>query len=405
MNFILYDGLEWSSLLPLTFTRPVSEIRIGLFTMKERWEKYIKKNIDYVITKPFLSDKYSKNAKNNFKDVLLVNSSYLPNEELVDLIFYLKIDEAICYNDKIVAVRKNVFFYDKNEKDIYNKIEKITYKKNYELKKIIHIKNTWDIFIYNKIILEKDFLFYTKNRKSFSLLGSNNILLYKEKIFLEEELKTNNIVLNAKYGPIYIDSGVDIMEGSVIRGPSCIGKMSTLNIGCKIYGGTTIGPYCKISGEIVDTVIFSYSNKTHDGFLGNSVLGEWCNLGAGTNVSNLRNDYSKVTVWSYEKKKFISTDIQFFGIIMGDHSKSAINTQFNTATVVGVGANIFGFGFAPRYIPSFSLGAIQNNSNKMHFHRICETASIVMNRRNVHFSILEKNILKYLYNNRFCENL
>lgn len=396
MNFILYDGIEWKNLFPLTFTRPVSEIRLGLFTIKERWEKYIGKKIDNVITQPFLSKKYSFYQKKTFKNVLFINSSYLPNEEFLNLIFSLEKNESIFFNGKVIAFRKGYFFFPSfpYEKIIYNNIE---FKKIYEIKKIIHIENTWDIFIYNKTVLENDFLFYTKNRKSYPLLGRNNIQLYKEKIFLEEKLEAHNVVLNARYGPIYIDRGVTLMEGAIIRGPACIGKRSTLYIGCKIYGGTTIGPFCKINGEIVNTVIFSYSNKSHDGFLGNSVLGEWCNLGAGTNVSNLRNDYSKVKVWNYEIKDFVSTNIQFFGMIMGDHSKSAINTQFNTATIVGVGASIFGFGFPPRHIPSFSLGGIQNNDKKIPFHRICETAHIVMNRRDVHFSVLEKDILKYLY--------
>ncbi|WP_185871011.1 putative sugar nucleotidyl transferase [Blattabacterium cuenoti] len=393
MNFILYDGIEWRNLFPLTFTRPVSEIRLGFFTIKERWEKYIGKKIDDVITQPFLSKKYSSYQKKIFKDVFFINSSYLPNEEFVSLILSLERNEAISFHGEIIAFRKKEFYFS-YEKKISNEIE---YQKIYEVKKIIHIKNTWDIFIHNKIVLENDFLFYTKNRKSYPLLGNNNILLYKERIFLEEKLETHNVVLNAKYGPIYIDKGVTLMEGTIIRGPACIGKRSTLNIGCKIYGGTTIGPFCKINGEIENTVIFSYSNKSHDGFLGNSVLGEWCNLGAGTNVSNLRNDYSKVTVWNYEIKDFVLTNIQFFGMIMGDHSKSAINTQFNTATIVGVGASIFGFGFPPRHIPSFSLGGIQNNDRKIPFHRVCKTAHIVMNRRNIHFSVLEKNILKYLY--------
>ncbi len=227
------------------------------------------------------------------------------------------------------------------------------------------------------------------------MLGNNHVIC-KDKVFLEEDIKANNIVLNAQYGPIYIEKGVKIMEGSVIRGPVSIGKNTTLNIGSKIYGGTTIATFCKVGGEIFNSVIFSYSNKVHDGFLGNSVLGEWCNLGAGTNISNLRNDYQKVTIWNYEKKIFFPTDLQFIGIIMGDHSKSAINTQFNTATIVGVSDSIFGYGFPPRYIPSFSLGGIQNQK-RIPFNKICETATIMMNRRNKNFSILDKKILEYLY--------
>ncbi|WP_185872146.1 putative sugar nucleotidyl transferase [Blattabacterium cuenoti] len=389
VNFILYDGIEWKSLFPITFTRPISEIRLGLFTIKERWEKYIGKKAYGIITQPFLSKKYSLiNNDFFFKNILLINSSYLPNEELIQMIFSLKENEAIFFKKKIVAVKKNFSSYDKKE-------NLISFHKKYDIKKIIHIQYPWDIFINNKIILKKDFIFLTKGKKSFSLLGKNYILNKKE-IFLEENIKANNVVLNAHFGPIYIEKGVEIMEGSVIRGPVCIGKNSILNIGSKIYGGTTIGHSCKIGGEIINSVIFSYSNKAHDGFLGNTILGEWCNLGAGTNVSNLRNDYHKVTVWNYEKKDFIPIDLQFFGIIMGDHSKSGINTQFNTATIVGVSSNIFGYGFPPRYIPSFSFGGIQYRK-KIPFYQVCETAHMMMIRRNIYFSILDKKILEYLY--------
>ncbi|WP_185862065.1 putative sugar nucleotidyl transferase [Blattabacterium cuenoti] len=392
MNFILYDGIEWKNLFPITLTRPVSEIRLGLFTIKERWEKYIGVKAVDIITQPFLSKKYSLVKKEYFTNILLINSSFLPNEELIKIILSLKENEAIFFKKKIVVIKKSFFSYKENIISLKEK----NYKKIYNIKNIVHIQHTWDIFINNESVLKKDFMFFTKGKKSFSLLGKNNNILCKEKIFLEEDIIANNIVLNAQLGPIYIEKGVDIMEGSVIRGPVSIGKKATLNIGSKIYGGTSIGSFCKVGGEIINSIIFSYSNKAHDGFLGNAILGTWCNLGAGTNISNLRNDYRKITVWNYEKKNFIPINLQFFGLIMGDHSKSAINTQFNTATTVGVNTNIFGYGFPPRYIPSFSLGGIQN-SKKISFDRVCETAKIVMNRRNVIFSIVDKKILEYLY--------
>ncbi|WP_185860636.1 putative sugar nucleotidyl transferase [Blattabacterium cuenoti] len=391
MNFILYDGVEWKKLFPITLTRPVSEIILGLCTIKERWEKYMKKNVEDVITQPFLSKKYSKEEFSFFDNILLINSSFLPNEELIQILFSLKENETIFFQEKMIAIKKNFF---KGKEDILSfPLKKC--KKTYSVKEVIHIQSPWDIFINNETVLKKDFMFFTKGKKSFSLLGNNNIIC-RDKIFLEENIKTNNVVLNAKDGPIYIDKKVVIMEGSIIRGPVAIGKNTTLNIGSKIYGGTTIASFCKIGGEIFNSVIFSYSNKGHDGFLGNSVLGEWCNLGAGTNISNLRNDYRKVTVWNYEKKDFVPTNFQFIGVIMGDHSKSAINSQFNTATIVGVSNSIFGYGFPPRYIPSFSLGGIQSKK-RIPFNKVCETAEIMMNRRNVNFSFLDKKILEYLY--------
>ncbi|AWU40233.1 LbetaH super family domain-containing protein [Blattabacterium punctulatus] len=390
--FILYDGnTEWKNLLPITFTRPVSEIRLGIFTIRERWEKYIGGKA-FVLTKPFLSKKYSfgiEKKKGMHKNILLINSSFIPNEKLIQIIFELKENEAIFFKEKMVAVRKSLFYYRKDTPFLKK------YKKIYHINQVIYIQYPWDIFINNEIILKQDFHFLTKGKNSFSLFGKNN-LLCKDKIFLEENMTAENIVLNAKFGPIYLEKEVQIMEGSMIRGPVAICNKSILNMGSKIYGGTTIGPNCKVGGEIKNSVIFSYSNKAHDGFLGNTVLGEWCNLGAGTNISNLRNDYSKVKVWSYEKKKFFPIDVQFFGMIMGDYSKSSINTQFNTATIVGVNTNIFGYGFPPRYIPSFSLGGIQNRK-VIPFGKVCESAEIMMNRRNISFSFLDKEILEYLY--------
>ncbi|AER40788.1 MAG: LbetaH super family domain-containing protein [Flavobacteriales bacterium] len=391
--FILYDGsIEWKNLLPLTFTRPISEIRLGIFTIRERWERYIGGKA-FVITKPYLSKKYSfvMGKKGIYKNVLIINSSFLPNEELIQIIFELRENEAVFFKEKIVAVRKSHFSFE----NPFSLQALNGYKKKCYINQVVDIQKPWDIFMNNEIVLEKDFLFLTKGKNSFSLFGNNHIIS-KEKIFLEEDMTTENIVLNAKFGPIYLGKGVQIMEGSMIRGPAAICKKSILNMGTKIYGGTTIGPFCKIGGEIKNSVIFSYSNKAHDGFLGNTILGEWCNLGAGTNISNLRNDYSKVTVWNYEKKSFCPIDVQFFGMIMGDYSKSSINTQFNTATIVGVNASIFGYGFPPRYIPSFSLGGIQERKI-ISFKKVCETADIMMKRRDVTFSLLDKEILKYLY--------
>ncbi|WP_185873775.1 putative sugar nucleotidyl transferase [Blattabacterium cuenoti] len=391
--FILYDGnIEWKNLLPITFTRPISEIRLGIFTIRERWEKYMGGKA-LIYTKKFLSKKYSfgldLKKKDILKNILFINSSFIPNKKLIQVIFDLKENEAIFFKEKMIAIKLSYFYYKKN----FQKIKK--YKKIYHINKVIYIQYPWDIFINNESVLKQDYTILTKGKSSFNVFG-NNHLLYKEKIFLEENIYAENIVLNAKIGPIYIEKGVKIMEGSMIRGPVAICKKSILNMGTKIYGSTTIGPFCKVGGEIKNSVIFSYSNKAHDGFLGNTILGEWCNIGAGTNISNLRNDYSKVTVWNYEKKDFFPIDIQFFGIIMGDYSKSSINTQFNTATIVGVNTNIFGYGFPPRYIPSFSFGGIQNKK-VISFQKVCDTAEIMMKRRNVFFSFLDKDILEYLY--------
>ncbi|WP_185872691.1 putative sugar nucleotidyl transferase [Blattabacterium cuenoti] len=391
--FILYDGeIEWINLLPITFTKTISKIRIGILTIQDRWEKYIGgKSI--ICTKNFLSKKYILKKKLNIKNILMINSSFLPNDELLQLLFNLKENEAIfCSKTKtMVATRTST------SSSSYKTITKLNnkYKKIYSLDKVIYIKNIWDLFVNNDKVLRQDFDFLTKKKKSFSLLGPNYII-DKKNIFLEEDLYSYNVVLNAKIGPIYIEKGVQILEGSMIRGPAAICRNSLLNMGTKIYGATTIGPQCKVGGEIKNSIFISYSNKAHDGFVGDSIIGEWCNIGAGTNISNLRNDYSNNNkVWSYEKNNFIIIPIQFFGMIMGDYSKSSINTQFNTATIVGVGANIFGIGFPPKYIPSFSFGNHYNK--KISFSQVCETAKRMMQRRNVCFSFIDKTILKYLY--------
>lgn len=405
MNFILYDFIPtWKKLFPITFTRPISNIKIGILSIKKRWEKYIGKRITCVYTELFLLEKFSKIEKKKvYRDVCLINSSYFPNENLIRRILSLKEDELIIKNGEIVSMRKKEFSYKDYYKylcnNYYKKYVDCFIKKSYLYEKIIfRIKNISDILTNNKHFIEKDFKFLVKknNKKSCSIFGKENIILNKIDIFLEENLKINQVILDAEKGPIYIEKGAKIMHGSVIVGPVFIGKNSTLNFGSKIYNGTSINSFCKVGGEIQNSILFSYSNKVHDGFLGSSILGEWCNLGAGTNVSNLRNDYCKVTIWDYEKKEFIPTKLQFFGTIMGDHSKTSINTQFNTSTIVGVGSNIFGYGFPPRYIPSFSLGGIQKKM-KIPFYKFCETASIVMKRRNKNFSHIEKNILKHIY--------
>ncbi|WP_185882352.1 putative sugar nucleotidyl transferase [Blattabacterium cuenoti] len=392
--FILYDGeIEWVNLLPITFTKTISDIRIGILTIKERWEKYIGgKSIIY--TKNFLSKKYTCKKQLNIKNVLMINSSFLPNEKLIELLLKLKENEAIFYSTILVATRIHINNYENYENIIKFVKNHKQYKKIYSFNQIIYIQNIWDLFINNDKVLRQDFDFLTKDKKSCSLFGPN-YLIDKKNIFFEENVYSYNVILNAKIGPIYIEKGVNLMEGSMIRGPAAICRNSLLNMGTKIYGATTIGPQCKVGGEIRNSIFLSYSNKAHDGFIGDSIIGEWCNIGAGTNVSNLRNDYSNVKVWSYDKKKFIRIPIQFFGMIMGDYSKSSINTQFNTATIVGVGANIFGIGFPPKYISSFSFGS--NNNQKISFYQVCQTAKIMMKRRNICFSFIDKNILKYLY--------
>jgi UDP-N-acetylglucosamine diphosphorylase/glucosamine-1-phosphate N-acetyltransferase len=237
----------------------------------------------------------------------------------------------------------------------------------------------------------------TKGRKSQPLNNScRNI--GKGKIFIEEGASANDTTFNTTTGCIYIGKDAEVMEGSVVRGPFALCEHSVLKMSSKIYGATTIGPHSKVGGEVNNSVVFGYSNKAHDGFLGNSVIGEWCNLGADTNNSNLKNNYANVKLWNYSGENFIDTGLQFCGLIMGDHSKCGINTMFNTGTVAGVSSNIFGSGFPRNFIPSFSWGGAQGFTTYRFEHAI-ETAQLVMQRRNTELTDNDKDILKYIFDN------
>ena len=382
MNYILFDGAARNALLPFTFTRPVADIRTGILTIREKWEKYLNASTT-TLTEDYLSEKYPliKTATN-----ILINASFLPDATLVKLVKGLQKNQAVFYHDEVVAycsadVRKDEDF------DHYEVID---------LKGIaLSIKNTWDIFGGNAAALQADFELLTKGRKSRPVPPGNNVIA-PENIFIEEGAQLQFCTLNAAAGPVYIGKNAEIMEGSIIRGSFALCEGATVKAGAKIYGPTTAGPYCKIGGEINNSVLFGYSNKGHDGFLGNSVLGEWCNLGADTNVSNLKNNYDPVRLWSYETEGFARTGLQFCGLIMGDHSKCGINTMFNTGTVVGVSANIYGSGFPRNFIPGFSWGGASGFKTYI-TKKAFETASIVMSRRNVEFSPADAAVLEHVF--------
>ncbi|MBI4648159.1 MAG: GlmU family protein, partial [Bacteroidia bacterium] len=371
MNYVLIDDHTWRSLLPLTFTRPVSEIRIGILTIKEKWDKFFSTECSY-ITEQYLSEKFriKKEPEN-----ILINSSVLPNPALVNEISLLSCGEALIKGNIFIAVRlkSNQLTQD----CVFNLTEFKVISTNINFLKITY---PWDIFRMNGEALQLDYNLLTYEKKSLELSKTNNILGH-ENIFVEEDVKAEFVTINATTGPVYIGRHSEIMEGTIIRGPFAIGEHSVIKSGTRIYGPTTIGPHSKAGGEISNSVIFAYSNKVHDGFLGNSVLGEWCNIGAGTNISNLKNNYAEVRIWSYESEKFVKTGLQFCGLIMGDHSKCGINTMFNTGTVIGVNTNIYGSGFPRNFIPSFTWGGTSGYS-EYELQRAYEVAEKVMNRRN-----------------------
>jgi len=386
MNYILFDDKSWQNLLPLTFTKPVGEIRTGILTLKEKWEKMLQSPVSYK-TEDYLSEKYPiKIATEN----ILINGSVIPNKNLIEKIQQLGHNKALVAGTKILALKIN-----KNQLSHFNPYSTENFEKESFSSEFISIEWPWDIFKLNEINIKTDFGFITKNRKSKPLSKSNNILA-EENIFIEEGAKIEFATINASAGPVYIGKDTEIMEGSIIRGPFALCEHAVVKMGAKIYGPTTIGPYSKVGGEINNAVIIGYSNKAHDGFLGNSVIGEWCNLGADTNNSNLKNNYTEVRLWNYEKERFIKTGLQFCGLIMGDHSKCAINTMFNTGTVIGVNANIFGSGFPRNFIPSFSWGGAQGFTT-YGLDKALEVAEKVMERRNKILDDTDKKILNYIF--------
>jgi UDP-N-acetylglucosamine diphosphorylase/glucosamine-1-phosphate N-acetyltransferase len=386
MNYILFDDDSWQSLLPLTHTRPVSEVRIGILKIREKWEKYLGGNCSH-LTQSYLRKKFLLHPG---KQNLFINGSILPNESLVKEIVGLEPGQCLMKEDILVAGR------DDGDAGALENLGPDRFPVKRALKSTFSkINFNWDIFSQNEEAIRHDFELITRGRKS-APCSSTNTVIAPERIFIEEGARVECVILNASAGYIYIAREAEVMEGAMIRGPFALGEHSQVRMGAKIYGGTTIGPYSKVGGEISNSVILGYSNKAHDGFLGNSVLGEWCNLGADSNNSNLKNNYSKIKVWNYKEDNYINTGLQFCGLIMGDHSKCSINTMFNTGTVVGVSANIFGNGFPPKFVPSFAWGGAEGFVT-YRLEDAIEVAQRVYERRHLDLNETEQDILRFLF--------
>lgn len=383
MNFILYDHTEWNDLLPLTYTRSVADIRIGILTIREKWEKYLGSKVQIYSTN-YLSGKYGYAGKG---DWIIINAAVLPDQEIVIQLREFTNGMTISASGGWVAT-----YFSGDINDFEPKAEGSSHLA-LGMKKLSH---PWDIFRFNGEELKKDFELLTKGKTSQHISGTNK-LIGNNPVFIEEGAKCEASIINTTDGPVYIGKNAEIMEGSLIRGPLALCEGAQLKMGTKIYGPTTIGPHCKVGGEINNSVFFGYSNKAHDGFLGNSVIGEWCNLGAGTNNSNLKNNYGVVEMWNDAKSDYISTGLQFCGLIMGDHSKCGINTMFNTGTVVGVNANVFGGDFPPKNIPSFSWGGSKGFTT-FEIEKAIEVAERVMSRRNMSVSGSDKEIFRQIFN-------
>jgi UDP-N-acetylglucosamine diphosphorylase/glucosamine-1-phosphate N-acetyltransferase len=387
MNYVVFDNERHQHLLPFTYTRPQAALRIGILTVAEKW------NMDFNTHVSFLTQDY---LQHKFRCVtgslnMLISGSLLPDKDIINALKSLKPGDALVAHGRLLAA---IAPEEKLSLDVdaYNTVE---YRAAFS-----EIKNTWDIFMLNGQELKRDFERLTAGRKSAAVPQGNTLI--GSQIFIEEGAQICASVINSLEGPVYIGKQAEIWEGSLIRGGFALLEGASVKMGSKIYGPTTIGPHSRIGGEISNCVIQGYSNKGHDGFLGNSVIGEWCNLGADTNTSNLKNNYATVKLWDYAQQNMTDTGLQFCGLMMGDHSKCGINTMFNTGTVVGVSANIFGAGFPPNFIPSFAWGGPQG-FNEYRLLQAAETAERMMARRKVPFDAIEKEILTHVFESTSAE--
>ncbi|MBS9523711.1 GlmU family protein [Litoribacter alkaliphilus] len=384
-NIILFDDPAFrGTLLPFTFTRPIADIRVGILTIAEKWEKHLNATTGF-ITQDYLQDKFNHNDK----PALIINGILCPNPNLIEAIKGLGPNQALWKEQTLLAT------HEVNPMDFQLEAAKNKDRVEYD-GEFTAIHKPWHIFQYNGSEIRNDFEIVTKGKISADINDPHTKTYEADNIFIEEGANIKAAILNAEDGPIYIGRNAVVQEGSIIKGPFALCEHATVNMGAKMRGDTTIGPYSKVGGEVSNSVIFGFSNKGHDGFMGNSVLGEWVNLGADTNTSNLKNNYATVKLWDYTRGGFSNTGQQFCGLMMADHSKCGINTMFNTGTVVGVGANIFGDGFPRNFIPSFSWGGAAGFTT-FQFRKFEEVATKVMERRKLEFDATEKAILQKVF--------
>lgn len=374
MKLILDDNGRSLNFAPFTLTRPIGELRVGIMTNSERWKKLLPEASISYKTQDYLQDKYGLDING-----VTVNACVIPNAEIAEAVRHIKSNETLRFDGGWIA--------KEGMGEVYV---------DYEGGAPLELKERWDLYQQNEQVLAQDFKLITKGRQSQTLSASNRVVGDTSKIFLEEGAKIEAAILSPGNGYMYFGKDSEVMEGSIIKGSIAMCEGSVLKLGAKIYGATTLGPFCKVGGEVNNVIFTAFSNKGHDGFLGNSVIGEWCNIGADTNTSNLKNNYSSVKTYNYNTEKLEQTDIQFMGLMMGDHSKCGINTMFNTASVVGVMSNIFGAGFPAKYIANFQWGT---SGEKFAFDKAIESATNMMSRRGLHLTKDDLAILKHISDN------
>jgi UDP-N-acetylglucosamine diphosphorylase/glucosamine-1-phosphate N-acetyltransferase len=390
MNYILFGDQTRTHLLPFTFMRPVADIRVGILTIREKWEKYLNVKTS-TLTEKYLSEKFPlvKEADN-----ILINGTIFPDSTIISEIGKLKPNQTLVHGEVIIALRLMSEHIENFDLELLEGVSPLETKSE-----ATKISNLSDMIALNEKALRADFELITKGRKS-AAPGNYAKIVCKENVFIEEGAILENVIINASEGPVYIGKNAHIMDGAAIRGPVAIGESTVVRMNAKIYGSTSIGHHCKVGGEISNSIIFGYSNKVHDGFLGHSVIGEWCNLGADTNTSNLKNNYENVKLWDYAASSFVETGMQFCGTFMGDYSKCGINTMFNTGTVIGVNAQVFGSGFIRNFIPSYTWGGTSGYST-FDVEKAIEVARRVCERRNVEFSKIDEVIFRKVFEMTF----
>lgn len=387
-HLILFDNENRDNFLPLAFTRPVCELRVGILTIREKWQMALQGEVAY-ITQDYLAGKFPIDYG---EENILINGSVLPSPQLIKLIQQMEYNEAFLRGEELIAAKLNG---EQLEQLIHD--EDFGELKGFDLQDTEYLKldHVWDLFKINDEALRQDFEMITKGRTS-APVSSTNQVLGKENVFLEEGASVECCTINATTGPVYIGKNALVMEGVMIRGPLAIGENSIIKMGAKVYGATTLGPYCKIGGEVKNSILQGYSSKSHEGYLGDAAIGEWCNLGADTNNSNLKNNYEEVKMWNYGANSFAKTGMQFCGLVMGDHSKTGINTMLNTGTTVGVSTNVFGSEFPRNFIPSFAWGGYKGFQT-YRADKAFDTMERVMSRRNVEFGVEDRIIMLRIF--------
>lgn len=387
MHYILFDHpVIRTALLPLTFTRPVAHIRVGIWTLTEKWQHWLGTSVSH-LTEPYLQAKFPQQTGD---DNVYINGAICPTYALVMAIGQLAKGQALLLADQtLVAVR--------TQQRLDKAPDAAAYATQISSETPTILRQLPDIFLQNGDQIRADFARITSGRTSAPLNDPHTRVYGTENLFIEEGATIRAATLNAEGGPIYIGRNATVSEGTIMIGPFALCDHATVNWGGKMRNNTTIGPHCKVGGEVGNSVFFGYSNKGHDGFLGNSVVGEWCNLGANVNNSNLKNDYTNVKLHSYATGQLEDSGRLFCGLMMGDYTKAGISTMFNTGTVVGVNVNVFGAGFQPKHVPSFSWGGAAEGFSRYRFDKALQVARETVARRDIPFTEADEAIFKAIY--------